>query len=130
MKKFLAVLLFFLAGSVAVRAQSVTLNWGASPVATGHSAATSYQVWRGTVSKGETLLTTAGTGGNVGLALTFTDTTVVAGTTYFYEVFALNASGPSGPSNEATAVVPATPPAGGPPSPPTITITITLPSTT
>lgn len=39
-------------------------------------------------------------------ALTYTDTAVVAGTTYWYEVTAVNSAGESGPSNEVSATVP------------------------
>ena len=35
---------------------------------------------------------------------TFTDSTAVAGDTYYYEVVAVNAAGPSGPSDEASAL--------------------------
>jgi hypothetical protein len=42
--------------------------------------------------------------------VTYTDTTVTAGNTYFYRVFAVNAAGPSVfPTNQASAIVPAIP---------------------
>jgi RHS repeat-associated protein len=74
----------------------VALSWTAS------SGATSYNVYRGTTSGGEgaTPIATGLTG------TTYTDTAVTAGTTYYYEVVALNASGNSGPSTEASAIVP------------------------
>jgi hypothetical protein len=71
----------------------VALSW--TPV----SGATGYDVYRGTSSGGETLLST---GTNVSTS-TFTDTTAVGGTQYFYYVTALNGSLQSGPSNEVSA---------------------------
>ena len=63
------------------------------------SGATGYDVYRGTSSGGETLLS-AGT--NVSSS-TFTDSTAVNGTQYFYYVTALNGSLQSGKSNEVSA---------------------------
>jgi fibronectin type 3 domain-containing protein len=79
---------------------SVTLNWTAS------SGATSYNVYRGTTSGGEnaTPIITGIT------ATTFTDTTVTNNTTYYYEVAAVNSTGISNKSNEASAT-PSAPPA-------------------
>ncbi len=71
----------------------VALSW--TPV----SGATGYDVYRGTSSGGETLLS-AGT--NVSTS-TFTDSTAVNGTQYFYYVTALNGSLQSGKSNEVSA---------------------------
>src|SRR5262249_51263090 len=56
----------------------VSLSWTAS------TGATSYNVYRGTVTGGETLLTSGST------ATTYTDTSVTSGTTYFYQVAAVN----------------------------------------
>ena len=55
---------------------------------------------------GATWPSTSQTAANVA---TFTDTTVLAGITYQYQVFAFNLSGPSLPSNMATIAVPAAP---------------------
>jgi beta-galactosidase len=71
----------------------VSLSW--TPV----SGATGYDVYRGTTSGGETLLST---GTNVS-ASAFTDTTAASGTQYFYYVTALNGSLQSGKSNEVSA---------------------------
>jgi fibronectin type 3 domain-containing protein len=71
----------------------VALSW--TPV----SGATGYDVYRGTSSGGESLLST---GTNVS-ASTFTDSTAVNGTQYFYYVTALNGSLQSGKSNEVSA---------------------------
>ncbi|HUI41246.1 MAG TPA: IPT/TIG domain-containing protein [Terriglobia bacterium] len=79
-------------------AHSVTLNWDGS---TGGGQVTGYNVYRGTTSGGETLLTSAGD------ILTFQDAAVSAGQTYYYEVTATGPGGESGRSNEAIAVVPA-----------------------
>ena len=71
----------------------VALSWTAS------TGATSYNVYRGTTSGGES--TTAMVSGVT--TTTYTDTTVTNGTTYYYKVAAANAGGTSGLSNEASA---------------------------
>lgn len=124
MRKFLflipALLLF--AGSAKAQApapHSATLSWAASP-----TAGVTYNVWRSTVSGGED---SAATAINVNLApvagLTYTDTTIVAGTTYFYVVRAINSAGvASGDSNEVMGQVQVVvPPPGAP-----LKLTITL----
>jgi len=70
----------------------ITLSWTPSP------GATSYRIRRGTAS-GSTTLLTSQTG------TTFTDTSVVTGTRYYYVVTAVNATGDSGDSVEATAAL-------------------------
>jgi len=71
----------------------VTLNWSAS------TGATSYNVYRSTTSGGE-----GTTPIKTGVTTTsFTDSTVTNGTTYYYEVTAVNVNGESGRSNEASA---------------------------
>jgi hypothetical protein len=82
---------------------SVVLNWTA-PVNNGGSAITSVLVRRGTTSGGETTLATLAAS-----ALTYTDSTAVNGTTYFYEIEYVNAVGTSSPSNELSATPTATP---------------------
>ena len=72
----------------------VSLTWTAS------AGATSYDVYRGTSTGGESLTPIAV--GVTGLA--YTDTGVTNGTTYFYTVAAVNLGGTSGPSNEASAI--------------------------
>jgi subtilase family serine protease len=74
----------------------VTLSWSA-PSSNGGSAITNYNIYRGTASGGETLLTTLG---NV---LTYTDTAVTNGQIYYYQVTAVNSVGESSRSNEASA---------------------------
>jgi hypothetical protein len=85
----------------------VHLTWtapsdGGSPIA-------NYKVYRGTVSGGETLLTTLG---NV---TSYDDTAVTNGTTYYYKVSAVNGVGEGALSNEvsvtpqAAATVPSAP---------------------
>ena len=74
---------------------SVTLTW--TTPASGGSPITGYTIYRGTSSGTETLLTT------VGLVNTYTDTTAVNSTTYFYKVTAVNALGQSALSNERSA---------------------------
>ena len=69
----------------------VSLNW------TGSSGATSYNVYRGTTSGGEssTPIATGLTG------TSYTNTGLTNGTTYYYKVAAVNSAGTSGMSNEA-----------------------------
>jgi fibronectin type 3 domain-containing protein len=70
----------------------VSLSWTAS------SGATSYNVYRGTAAGGES--TTAIATGLTGT--TYTNTGLTNGTTYYYKVAAVNTSGTSGMSNEAS----------------------------
>jgi fibronectin type 3 domain-containing protein len=81
----------------------VALNWNAS------SGATSYNVYRGTSANGEgaTAIQTGVT------ATSFTNTGLTNGTTYFYKVAAVNASGTSAQSNEVSV----TPTSGAPAAP-------------
>jgi Calcineurin-like phosphoesterase/Purple acid Phosphatase, N-terminal domain/Fibronectin type III domain len=82
----------------------VDLTWNAS------SGAVSYNVKRATVSGGPYATVATGV-----TAASFTDTTAVNGTTYFYVVTAVNAVGESSNSNEASA----RPQPPSPPNPPT-----------
>jgi len=77
---------------------SVVLTWSASP-----TGGVTYNVFRGTSpgSEGTTPINTAPI-----TALTFTDTNVTPGTTYYYTVEAVDAGGSSDPSNEASAAIP------------------------
>jgi fibronectin type 3 domain-containing protein len=79
----------------------VTLSWNAS------TGATSYNVYRSTTSGGETLLASGDT------SISYTDNAVTNGTTYYYEVKAVNSAGASGFSNEVSA----TPQVSAPPAP-------------
>lgn len=74
--------------------QQVTLTW------TAVTGATSYNVYRGTSSNGEsnTALATGLT------SATFLDQNLTNGTTYFYKVAAVNANGTSAKSTEASAM--------------------------
>ena len=73
---------------------SVALQWSA-PVSDGGSAITGYNIYRGTASGGETLLT------QVGNVTSYTDTSVTNGATYYYKVSAVNGVGESALSNGA-----------------------------
>jgi fibronectin type 3 domain-containing protein len=74
---------------------SVTLRWSA-PASSGGFPVTGYNVYRGTASGSETLVTTvAGT--------SYLDSGAANGTTYYYRVGALNAIGEGAPSNERSA---------------------------
>ncbi|MGO8672106.1 MAG: choice-of-anchor tandem repeat GloVer-containing protein, partial [Capsulimonadaceae bacterium] len=70
----------------------VSLSWTAS------TWATTYNIYRGTASAGEGSTAIASITGN-----TFTDTGLTNGTTYYYEVTALNLSGHSAQSSEVSA---------------------------
>ncbi len=76
---------------------AVVLQWNVD------SGATSYEVYRGTVSGGEgtTPLNESAISGT-----SYTDTNVTSGTTYFYTVKAVNSAGTSSASNEASAAIP------------------------
>ena len=78
---------------------SVALTWNTSPT----SGINGYNVFRGTASgaEGTTPLNSSPISG-----LTYTDTTVVSGQTYFYVVTAVNSAGNSVPSNEVPASIP------------------------
>lgn len=78
---------------------SVSLSWNAS---TG-SGVVGYEVYRGTASGGPYAQVTT----SPDPALTFSDTTVTAGQTYYYVATAVDGNGSeSGYSNETTAVIP------------------------
>lgn len=79
----------------------VTLTWNAA------AGAASYNIYRATVSGGE-----GGTAYRSGVsAASFTDTGVSNGTTYYYQVSAVNSAGESALSGEASALPAAPPPA-------------------
>jgi fibronectin type 3 domain-containing protein len=77
---------------------SVTLSWSA-PVSDGGAAITGYAVYRGTATGGESAIPVAT---NVSTR-SFTDASLINGTTYYYRVAAVNAAGTSPPSGEAFA---------------------------
>jgi PKD repeat protein len=79
----------------------VSLAWSA-PASNGGVNITSYRVYRGTSSGGETLLTTGGCG-NLGAVLSCTDTGLANGQAYFYKVSAGNAIGEGAQGTEASA---------------------------
>ncbi len=70
----------------------IVLSW--SPT----TGATSYDVYRATITGGESTALTSGLTGTF-----YADSGVTNGTTYFYTVSAVNGCGTSGPSNEASA---------------------------
>jgi subtilisin family serine protease len=76
---------------------SISLSW--TTPADGGSPITGYEIWRGTAAGGESLLTTAG------VQQGYEDSDVDAGTTYWYQVAAVNAIGASARSNELSAAL-------------------------
>ncbi len=80
----------------------ITLTWNA-PASDGGSPITNYNIYRGTASGGETLLTT------VGDVLTYDDLGLANGQTYYYRVSAVTANGEGLQSNEASATPATTP---------------------
>jgi fibronectin type 3 domain-containing protein len=73
----------------------MTLAWTV-PSSNGGSAITNYKVYRGSTSGGETILTTLG---NV---LTYTDSSLTNGQTYYYKVSAVSTVGEGPRSNEGS----------------------------
>src|SRR5207247_3861375 len=75
---------------------TVDLAWSA-PGSDGGSPITNYKIYRGGSSNGETLLDT------IGDVLSYTDTSVTNGNTYYYKVSAVNSVNEGPLSNEASA---------------------------
>jgi len=80
----------------------VTLSWSA-PSSDGGSAITNYRIYRRTSSTSQSLIAT------VGNVLSYTDTSVTNGVTYYYQVSAVNSVGEGPKSNEASATPTSTP---------------------
>lgn len=74
----------------------IVLNWSV-PSSDGGKAITNYKIYRGLTSGSETFLIT------IGNVLTYTDSGITEGTTYYYKVSAVNAVGESLMSNEVNA---------------------------
>jgi hypothetical protein len=80
----------------AVGTPVVNLSWTVPP--TGGSPVTGYDILRGTTNGGETYLDSTDAS-----QTSYLDTSVTTGTTYYYEVVAVNAVGDSKPSNQVAA---------------------------
>ena len=78
----------------------ISLSWTA-PSSNGGSAITGYNIYRSMTSGGEG---TTPVGTVSGLTLTYTDTGLTNGQTYYYEITAVNSGIQSAPSNEASAM--------------------------
>ena len=89
----------------------MALSW-TTPASDGGSSITGYEIWRGTTSGAASLLTT------VGLVTSYTDASVSNGTTYYYQVAAVNAvdTGPGSNERSATPTPPPPPTAPGAPN--------------
>jgi len=79
------------------RNQKVSLSWN-SPLQNGSSPIAHYNIYRGNLSGGESLLKQSNT------SQTFVDSNIRQGVTYYYKVSAVNAAGESGLSAETSAV--------------------------
>lgn len=77
---------------------SITLSWSV-PSSDGGSPITGYEVWRGTSPGSTSPLAT------LGVQTGYVDTAVVAGTTYWYEVVAVNLVGSGPASNQLSAAL-------------------------
>ena len=75
----------------------VLLSWQA-PSSNGGASITNYKIYRGTSSGGESYLAEVS-----GTTLSYNDTSVTNGQTYYYYVTAVNSAGESQPSNEVSA---------------------------
>jgi fibronectin type 3 domain-containing protein len=73
------------------------------PENAGGTAVTNYTIYRGVSSGGESILTT------IGVNLSFVDSSVIRGSTYYYRVSAVNLVGEGAKSNETSAQVPPVP---------------------
>jgi fibronectin type 3 domain-containing protein len=93
-------------------AGSVALSWSA-PASNGNSPVTGYVLYRGTASGAETQLAALPAS-----ALSYSDTSITAGTTYFYVVTATNAIGEGSAAPEVSAT-----PTAGVPGPLTVSAT-------
>src|SRR6266700_2739440 len=85
--------------SVTVRRVGFVVHLAWSEADTGNSSIKSYQIWRGTASNAETLLTTVGGSQKTYNDLTATDITK----TYYYKLLAVNSVGMSCANNEIAA---------------------------
>ncbi|MGI0094609.1 MAG: fibronectin type III domain-containing protein, partial [Nitrosotalea sp.] len=90
----------------------ILLSWTA-PSSDGGSAITGYRIYRGIVSGGEGTTSIATVSGST---LSYTDTGLTNGVTYFYKVTAVNSVGESVSSNEASATPVVTASAPGSPT--------------
>lgn len=108
--RFLGLAVAFLAAAAAAGqtpapAHKVVLTWTASADAAAETL--TYSVYRATGACSSTVTPAALSGASLLTETTYTDTAVAGGTSYCYDVVAVNAAGAvSAPSNEVTAAVP------------------------
>lgn len=104
MKKLLIFFVLIFSAAAQSATHSNTLTWVAG---TGGDPATGFEVQRSSANSGP--WTTIGS--TTISVLTYTDTTVSAGQTWFYQIIATNPGGSSLPSNIVSATTPFLPPA-------------------
>lgn len=125
MKKLLFILLMCSAAATAAQSHSATITWSAAASQPTGVVISGYNVYRSTTSGTYGVTPLASTSSTT---LTLTDSTVSAGTTYFYVVRSVRppcttcSPAETNPvesvnSNEVSAVIPAAPPTA--PNPPT-----------
>ena len=83
---------------------SITIGWSV-PTNTGGSAITGYRIYRSTTSTKETLFTSTSS-----TVRSYTDANVASGTTYYYQLAAINSVGTSGLSAEVSGKIISTAP--------------------
>ena len=92
------------AAALAAQTHSATITW---PPNTTGDPVTTYNVLRGTTSGGESSTPLAAVAASTCTTVcTYVDTTVVGGSTYFYEISATNSGGTSAPGGETSTTIP------------------------
>lgn len=88
---------------------AAAISWTPAPAAAGSAPIASYELVRATDSAFTQNVTTVYTGAST----SFTDSTVTAGTKYYYEVLSVGSDGAVSPASSATAITPQAPAGNG-----------------